>query len=214
RAQKCPQKAGSQPFCANCSGMQLGDYLRQLRRSQRSTLAQLSANAGVSQRTLSRWETGAFQPRLAELETTLRALGAAPAQWERALSLLEAPRAVARLRAEAQERKADLVELAGHAPTTGDLLRAMRLRRRLTVEQVARGLGVAPGSVGRWEAAEGALPEERLDDICRLLGVKPEERVALSQQRLWLWTPEWKAPLSLETAEQQCDRLVGQMERG
>jgi transcriptional regulator with XRE-family HTH domain len=194
--------------------MQLGDYLRQLRRSQRSTLAQLSANAGVSQRTLSRWETGAFQPRLAELEITLRALGAGTAQWERALSLMEAPRAVARLREEAQERKADLVELAGQAPTTGDLLRAMRLRRRLTVEQVAQGLGVAPRSVRRWEGAEGALPEERLDDICRLLGVKPEERVALSQLRLWLWTPGWKAPLSLEAAEQQCVRLVGQMERG
>lgn len=194
--------------------MQLGDYLRQLRRSQRRTLAQLSANAGVSLQTLSRWETGAFQPRLAELKATLQALGAAPAQWERALSLMEAPRAVARLRAEAQQHQADLVELAGHAPTTGDLLRAMRLRRRLTVEQTARGLGVAPRSVRRWEGAEGALPEERLDALCRLLGVTPEERLALSHQRLWLWTPEWEKPLSLEAAEQQCDRLLDQMHLG
>ncbi len=194
--------------------MQLGDYLRQLRRSQRLTLAQLSANAGVSLNTLSRWETGAFQPRLAELEAALRALGAVPAQWEQALAMVEAPRAVARLREEAQERQAEMVELAGHAPTTGDLLRAMRLRRRLTMEQVARGLGVAPRSVRRWEGAEGALPEERLDDICLLLGVTPEERLALSQQRLWLWTPEWKEPLSLEAVEQQCDRLVAQMHAG
>src|SRR5215470_7842348 len=147
--------------------MQLGDYLRQLRRSQRLTLAQLGVSAGVSLTTLSRWETGAFQPRLSELEAALRALGASSGQWERALSLVEAPRAVARLREEAQQRQADLVELAGYAPALGDL--------------------------------------------CCLLAVTPEERLALSQQRLWLWTPEWKAPLSLEAAEQQCDRLTGQM---
>src|SRR5262249_17615781 len=127
--------------------MQPGDYLRQLRQSRRLTLAELSATAGVSVRTLSRWETGAFQPRLAELEAALRALGGDRAQWERALSLVEAPRAIARLREEAQKRKADLVGLAGHAPTTGDLLRAMRLRRGRTLEQVAAGLGVAPRSV-------------------------------------------------------------------
>jgi transcriptional regulator with XRE-family HTH domain len=194
--------------------MQLSDYLRQLRRSQRFTLAQLSANAGVSLNTLSRWETGAFQPRLAELEATLRALGAAPAQWERALTLIEAPRAVARLREETQERQAALVEVAGQAPTIGDLLRAMRLRRRRTVEQVAAGLGVAPRSVRRWERSEAVLPAERLEALCRLLEVTPEERLALSQQRLWLWTPESERPLSLEVVEQQCERLVAQMEQG
>jgi transcriptional regulator with XRE-family HTH domain len=194
--------------------MQLGEYLRQLRRSQRSTLTQLSANAGVSLHTLSRWETGAFQPRLAELEATLKALGASSGQREHALRLMEAPRAVARLREEAQERQADLVELAGHAPTFGDLLRAMRLRRRMTVEQVATGLGVAPRSVRRWEGSEAFLPEERLDDLCRLLGVMPEERLALSQQRLRLWTPEWERPLSLEAVQQQCYRLVAQMSQG
>src|SRR5262249_47243270 len=165
------EKEGSTLPARESSAMQLGEFLRQLRRSRRLTLSQLGATAGVSLNTLSRWETGAFQPRLAELEAALRALGAAPAQWERALSLMEAPRAVARLREEAQERQADLVELAGHAPTFGDLLRAMRLRRRMTVEQVATGLGVAPRSVRRWEGSEALLPAERLDDLCRLLGV-------------------------------------------
>jgi transcriptional regulator with XRE-family HTH domain len=177
-------------------------------------LAQLSANAGVSLHTLSRWETGAFQPRLSELEATLKALGVSAAQREHALTLMEAPRAVARLREEAEQRQADLVELAGHAPAIGDLLRAMRLRRRMTIEQVATGLGVAPRSVRRWEGSETVLPEERLDDICRLLGVTPEERLALSLQRLWLWTPEWKGSLSLEAAQQQCGRLTSQMHSG
>jgi len=194
--------------------MQLGDYMRQLRRSQRLTLAQLSATAGVSLSTLNRWETGAFQPRLAELEATLRALGAAPSQREQVLALVEAPRAVARMREEAQEREADLMGLAGHAPTAGDLLRAMRLRQGMTLEQVAAGLGVAPRSVRRWEQSETALPLERLDDLCRLLAVTAEERVALSQQRLWLWTPEWQSPLSLEAALDQCKRLTAQMSHG
>jgi transcriptional regulator with XRE-family HTH domain len=194
--------------------MQLGEYLRQLRRSQRLTLAQLSATADVSFKTLSRWETGTFQPRLAELEATLRALGADARQWEQALSLMEAPRAVVRLREEAQQHQADLVELAGHAPAIGDLLRAMRLRRRMTLEQAATGLRVTQRSVRRWEESEALLPEERLDDLCRLLQVTPEERLTLSQQRLWLWTPVWERPLSLEAAEQQCDRLTGQMFQG
>lgn len=197
----------------NKTGMQLGDYLRQLRRSQRFTLAQLSASAGVSLNTLSRWETGTFQPRLAELDATLRALNADSGQRERALALMDAPRAVARLREEAQERQPELVDLAGHTPAIGDLLRAIRLRQGWTIKQVADGLGVAPRSVRRWESSEAALPEERLDDLCRLLALAPEERLALSQQRLWLWNSVWDRPLSPEEALQQCERLIGQMQQ-
>ena len=41
----------------------------------------------------------------------------------------------------------------------------------------------------------------RLDDLCRLLAVTPEERSALSQQRLWLGTPAGeKRSLSLLVA--------------
>src|SRR5262249_60696559 len=123
------EKEGSTLPARESSAMQLGEYLRQLRRSQRLTLSQLGATAGVSLNTLSRWETGVFQPRLAELESALQALGVTSSQWERALSLVEAPRALARLREQAQEQRSDLVELAGHAPTLGDLLRAMRFRR-------------------------------------------------------------------------------------
>jgi hypothetical protein len=69
--------------------------------------------------------------------------------------------------------------------------------------------------VRRWEQSEAALPEERLDAVCRLLGVSAEERVALSQRRLGLGTPEREeGPLSLEAAEQQCERLVEQMTQG
>jgi transcriptional regulator with XRE-family HTH domain len=214
KGRKSGEKEGSKLPARESSAMQLGEYLRQIRRSRRLTLAQLGATAGVSLNTLSRWETGVFQPRLAELEAALRALGVVPAQWERALALMEAPRAVVRLREEAQERQADLVDLAGHAPAIGDLLRAMRLRRRMTLEQAAIGLGVTPRSVRRWEGSETVLPEERLDDLCRLLGAMPEERLALSQQRLRLWSPEWERPLSLEAVQQQCYRLVAQMSQG
>jgi transcriptional regulator with XRE-family HTH domain len=194
--------------------MQLGDFLRQLRRSRRLTQARLGAEAGVSLVTLSRWETGVFQPRLAELEATLRALGATPAQWERALSLVEAPRAVTRLRDETEARRAELVELAGHAPAIGDLLRALRQRRGMTIERLAAELRVTPRSVRRWERSEAALPPERLEALCRLLEAALEERMALSQRRLWLWTPGQETPLSLEAVEQQCDRLAAQASRG
>ncbi len=166
-------------------------------------MEQVGAGAGIARVTLNRWETGVFQPRLAELEAVLQALEVTPEQRERALALVEAPRAVIRQRADAGESKADLVERAGHAPAIGDLLGAMRRRRRLTLEQAAALLGVSARTMRRWESSTAALPIERLDDLCRLFGGMPEERLALSARRLWLWTPDTTGAQTLDALEQQ-----------
>ena len=79
---------------------------------------------------------------------------------------------------------------------------------------MAAALGMAPRSVRRWERSEAAVPEERLDALCRLLSVTAAERLSLSQRRLWLGETEWEKPLSLEAAEQQCERLFEQAHRG
>jgi transcriptional regulator with XRE-family HTH domain len=192
----------------------LGEFLRQLRKTQRLTLAQAGERAGVSFVTLSRWETGQFQPRLPELEAVLAALGVTPYQRTQALALIDAPRAIAQLREEAQERLPDLVEIAGHAPAIGDLLRAMRLRRRLGLEQVAASLRVHPTTVRRWEGSEVAVPEERLPELCRLLGAEEEERQSLSARRLQLWMPGGAGRPSRDTLEEQIERLKDAIRSG
>jgi transcriptional regulator with XRE-family HTH domain len=187
--------------------LSIGAFVRDLRKSRRLTLAQAGERAGVSFVTLSRWETGQFQPRLPELDSLLSALGVTSAQRTQALSLIDAPRAVAQLREEAQERLPDLVEIAGHAPAIGDLLRAMRLRRRLGLEQVAASLRVHPTTVRRWEGSEVAVPEERLPELGQLLGAEEEERQALAARRLHLWMPGGAGRPSRDVLEVQIGRL-------
>ena len=190
-----------------CRTMQIGNYLRQLRKDCQLTLEQVGAEAGIARVTLNRWETNVFQPRLPELEAVLRALKVTPEQRKQALALVGAPRAVLLLRTETEQSHPDLVERAGYAPAIGDLLRAMRQRRRMTVEQAAARLGVSPRSVRRWESSEAMLVEERLDDLCRLFGAAQEERVALMTGRLWLWTPEEKGTQILEALEERYHNL-------
>ncbi len=69
---------------------------------------------------LARWRKA-----LAELEAVLRALDASPEEWERALALLDAPRAARQVKA----RIAPLEDDLGPLPWGGDLLRTMRRRR-------------------------------------------------------------------------------------
>src|SRR5688572_1766966 len=100
-------------------GHGLGTLLREWRTSRGLSLGGLALKASVGKATLSRWESGASRPRIAELEAVLDALRSSPAQRLEALAGIEAPRAAQRLRAAP----------AGGPPVRGDLLRAMRLRR-------------------------------------------------------------------------------------
>ncbi len=166
-------------------------FLRNLRTSRQISLTRLATQAGIGKSTLSRWESGQFQPRLSELEAVIRALDVPPGERERALALVDAPRAVAQLRRESGARQSAVSgdgwhgsEAVGDAPCTGDLLRALRLRRRLPLEVVAARLGVQARTVRRWEASQSVLPGERLEALCALLGIQPEERAALTNHLL------------------------------
>jgi transcriptional regulator with XRE-family HTH domain len=79
---------------------QFGTFLRELRQARQMSISRLAERAAIAKSTLSRWEAGAFQPRLPELEAVLAVLGVSPAQREQAISLVQAPRAVGRLRQE------------------------------------------------------------------------------------------------------------------
>lgn len=193
-------------------GRGIGTFVRELRQHRRWTIEELARRAGLSRATLSNWERGLFQPRLRELTAALDALGATPRQRERALTLVQAPRAIARLREEAEEQLPAHVGEAGFAPTCGDLLRALRARRRLGREQVAARLGVHPRTILRWEQAATAVPEERFEELCSLLGARPEERSVLRCRRL-LIAPALFQRLSLDRVEAELDVLADQVER-
>ena len=156
-----------------------GSYLRGLRREQRLTLGQLSLQSGVHKATLSRWETGAYLPRLPELRQVLMALDAPPSALARSLRYLEAPRAV-----HAERR-------APHAApylSLGDVLYALRQRAGKTQAEVARAAGVSQALLSHWEGGTNRPTTAHLHAVGFALGASGEEIATLSA-RLFADTP-------------------------
>jgi transcriptional regulator with XRE-family HTH domain len=149
----------------------LGTRLKQWRLERGPSLSGLALKAGIGKATLSRWEAGKTLPRIAELEAVLDALGVSPARRQEALLCLEAPRALQRLR-----------ETEPDVPLHGDLLRAMRLRRRRTQTEVASEIGISQATLAKWEATEDWPSVERLHALCYALQAHEEEVVALTRE--------------------------------
>lgn len=192
----------------------LGTYLRELRTAQRMSLERVAKKARIAASTLSRWEGGAFLPRLPELDATLDALSATTEQRQRAISLVNAPRAVVRMRQEAETRAQTSGDDTAPLPCFGDLLRALRRRRGMSLEEVADSLGVRPNTVSRWEQSRIILPAEQREALCVTLAAHPEERVALLDGRLLLASPQSERKDTLDTLEADFARLRRQAERG
>src|SRR5262249_6558631 len=127
---------------------QVGTLLWQWRTESGWSQGRLARLAGVSKAALSLWEAGKRQARPPELEATLDALGVTPAQRALALSRIDAPRALRRL------RTTPLGDGLVAPPSAGDLLRALRLRGGWTQEQVALRVGVRQHTVTRWESGD------------------------------------------------------------
>lgn len=160
----------------------LGSLLKELRTSRHLTQVQAAEAAGLSRYTLLRWEQGSQQPRVPELNAILNSLQASPEQRIRALSLIQAPRAIGALRSEQQTLSdKDNSETAWvFTPETGDLLRTMRLRRGMTQEYAAAQMGVRRFSVTRWETGDRIPSRQHLNALLDLLGARSEERHALT----------------------------------
>src|SRR5262245_8083139 len=142
-----------EPASLNTRQSDLGAYLRQLRQRRGLSLAVVAARAGVSERSLSRWENGAVRPRLPELEQAMRALGASGAEAGRALALVGTARALRRQQEEAAGA-AVLPENDLVTPGAGALLRSLRQRRGLSLAEASACLGVQPSSISRWERGQ------------------------------------------------------------
>ncbi len=148
------------------------ELLNTWRKQKRLSFKELARQSGVSGATLSRWEAGRTQPRMAELEAVLAALQVSPTQRQEALALMEAPRALQQLRE---------TPGAGGPPVSGDLLRAMRLRKGWTQQETARRAGIAQATLARWERSSDWPSVERLHTLCYALQAHEEELIALTQ---------------------------------
>jgi transcriptional regulator with XRE-family HTH domain len=151
----------------------VGTLLWELRTTGGWSLAQLAQKARVSKSALSQWESGVRQPRVPELEATLNALGASPAQRVLVLARIEAPRAKRLLREPAVSAR------LGPPPAAGDLLRALRLRRGWTQAEVAIRVGVRQNTIARWESGERNPSSQEMQALCSALEAEEPELMVL-----------------------------------
>ena len=155
-----------------------GEHLRRLRRSRGLTLEQAAQFAGIARSTLNRWETNTRLPRLPELDALFNALEASPKQRRQIVAQMDAPRARHMIRQEMAQ------SVAGSAlapmPHVGDLLRGLRLRRGMGLEEVAGTVGVTTRTLRMWEKGEAQPPVERIHALCYVLGAYEEELIALT----------------------------------
>lgn len=150
----------------------VGDLLRSIRKDRGLSSQVVADRAGIARKTLTRWERGEFLPRLPELELALRALQATDQDRNTLLRLLDAPRAYKAVRIQSQARGEDL-------PHLGELIRGMRLRAGLTLEQLAREIGVSHTTISRWERGEALPCREHIIAACHSLGARDPERAVL-----------------------------------
>lgn len=190
----------------------IGQFLRQLRRERSLTLEQAARAAGIGRVTLNRWETGNYQPRLAELDALLTALGADVRKKQEALARLDAPRAREQVY-QAVNRIAEQTGI-GPRPHGGDALRALRQRRRMSLEEVAERLGVTPRTLRRWEKAEVWPSVEQLHRLCFVVDAYEEEIVALTCGPFARPFEHDAMPLSVDDLKQQLTFVLQQVQSG
>jgi transcriptional regulator with XRE-family HTH domain len=190
----------------------LGSLLRKWREARGLSVGALALAAGLSKGTISGWEREIHVPRVPELETVLRTLGASPAQRDHAFDLIQAPRAGRRRLAAVAAAFPEWG--APEAPTVGRLLRLMRHRRHMRVQDVAARLGVQASTVSRWERSELALAPERLSVLLELLGASAQECLWFAQNpRLGLPLAS-EGAVSLEELEEALNTLTRRAHRG
>ena len=136
------------------------------------TQAQLAIRSGVVLRSVAYWEKGVHAPGIGELESLAGALNLTLEERQILLSFLPTGKISKIVRGAAVW--ADIAP-----PGAGDLIRALRWRKRLSRDQVANALGVHHTTVMRWEEAQTVPNEETRLRLCDLLGAFPEERAAL-----------------------------------
>ena len=138
----------------------LGAELRTLRAARGLTLVEAARRAGVSRKSLHRWEAGEHAPGAEALLRLLDGLGAEARDRSRLVGAADPNRAQPAL------RDAPL----GPLVHPGLVLRSLRESRGLTQADLARRAGVGQPSVAKWEAGLAMPGEEPLARALAALG--------------------------------------------
>ena len=183
--------------------------LRAYRKQRRLTQAQFASRIGVTLRALAYWEAGSHFPGNQELEGIANALQLTPEERQALMALLPTSKAGKLVRA--MPAWSDITA----PPGIGDLIRALRWRKRLSREQAARALGVHRTTLTHWEEGRAAPNEETRLRLCAALDALPPERAVLlvSPNLAPLWDvgePRLDACRE-QTARLECDSM-GQMD--
>ncbi len=152
-----------------------GIYLQQMRRNRGITATQLAERAGISRRSVSRWENGTSLPRIPELNQLLDAIGADAEERVHCMALIPAPRAKKHIR----------MSQPAYTPGCWEALWGLRLRSGLTLKQTAERVGIGLTSISRWERGEGWPSAEKLQMLCLALGASVEEYAAIQTANAW-----------------------------
>jgi transcriptional regulator with XRE-family HTH domain len=180
---------------------EIGALLKEARKSRRCSLSDLALKSGIHRTTISRWEANVFQPRLPELIAVLNVLEIPPLGQEKFISLVHAPRGVRHLNHEAFKPPGLEDSLL---PSVGDLLKALRCRKKLKLKDAAQSLKVNLSTLSRWERSEMVPSAEDRERLFTLLDAKPEERRVIEARSFHLHIE----PRSMMTREEVHQRLV------
>lgn len=176
-----------------------GSQLRAYRQARKMTQAGLSEQGSVSLRALAYWEAGRHTPGIQELDSIAAAMRLTPEERRTLIVLLPTGKVSKLVRA--------LPAWADTAPPPGigDLIRALRWRKRCSQGQMSRALGAHRSTVSRWEEGQAAPNEETRLRLCVLLDALPEERAFLLASPA---TPLWDgASPSLDVCREEAARL-------
>lgn len=183
-------EAASAGPAGNNSAGAVAELLREWRLERGMSQGAVALKAGLSRAALSRWESGKRRPRPFELRAVLDALRVPPAGRAPLFLLLGYGEALTDLAGgaaappdeqtpeEEAVTEADLVRSAADA-LPGRRLISLRLRRGWTQGDLAAKMGVAQGTVSKWEKSADWPDDARLERLCELLGAGPADASAL-----------------------------------
>ena len=167
------------------------ELLREWRLERGMSQGAVALKAGLSRAAVSRWESGKRRPRPFELRAVLDALRVPPAGRAPLFLLLGYGEALADLADGAPASRPEGGVAGSEAATEADLVRSaadalpgrrlvsLRLRRGWTQGDLAARMGVAQGTISKWEKSTDWPDEERLERLCELLGASEGDRRAL-----------------------------------
>src|SRR5207253_2034357 len=98
-------------------------------------------------------------------------------------------------------------------PASGDLLRAMRVRRGLTLKQLAAAVCKHPSTVARWEQSRIVPPDDVRPALLSALNAMPEEHDLVTYSFGILAEASWGRQASVDDVARDVEAFAARVER-